>query len=420
MLKKKLRGGALYIAVFLSLVIAVLLSMIILMSYYHVIDYDSFLIEDKVQSNAVSALNLCVASDEEIQASTIDLFENGDDSVMLKSRWWGCYKAIAVKAFKKNYAVQYNCLAGVSLPADTCLICPGKNKPLSVSGKTLFKGICFLPKQGIKTAYVDGQNFIGDRPVQGKIYVTNELPEPDKKFLERAEALLYNYTPVNDSILNTDEFLRKDSLTNSFLNKTILYHSNGIILLNNKVLQGNILIHSSRKIIVEKGCTISNVLLVAPKIEIKDKFSGSLQAFASDTLITGKDVALSFPSSLVVYSKQKGTEKKQPVLFVGENNIIKGQLFVYNNSTLVDKGAYARISQNSVVEGSIYCNGYLDLQAAVKGIVITNAFLLVTPSSVYENHTLNAQIDRSALSDYFSAGMIFSSKRKKNIAKWLN
>jgi hypothetical protein len=421
MLTRKLKGGALYIAVFLSLVIAVLLSMIILMSYYHIIDYDNFLIEDKVQSNAMSALNYCIASAEEIpEPKIVDLYENGDDSVSMKVRWWGCYRSVAVEAFRKGYEVHYNCLVGSGMPRDTCLITPGKSKPVSVSGRTEFTGICLLPKQGIKTAYVDGQNYIGDRPVHGSILAISQLPEADKGFMDRTESLLYNYSSLADSLLGMDQFLEKDSISNSFLQKTLLVHSDGVILLANKTISGNVLIHSSRKIIVEASCVTKDILLVAPKIEIRQKFKGSLQAFASDTLKTEKDVELMYPSSLVVFARDNKTEKKQPSLFIDENNRIKGQLIVINNSTNIDRTAYLRLSKESVLEGSLYCNGYLDLQAAVKGLVMTNSFLLVTPSSVYENHVLNATINRKELSDHFSAGMIFGSKRKKSIAKWVN
>jgi hypothetical protein len=171
---------------------------------------------------------------------------------------------------------------------------------------------------------------------------------------------------------------------------------------------------------VEASCTTKDILLIAPKIEIREKFRGSLQAFASDTLKTEKEVELNYPSSLIVIAKDSKAEKKQPALFVDEKNHIKGQLIVINNSTQVDRAAYLRLSKESVLEGSLYCNGYLDLQAEVKGLVITNSFLLVTPSSVYENHVLNAIINRKALSDHFSSGMIFGSKRKKSIAKWVN
>jgi cytoskeletal protein CcmA (bactofilin family) len=393
------------------------------MSYYHIIDYDQFLIEDKVQNNAQSALNYCISLDEEIpMPKTIDLYETGDDSVSVKSRWWGCYKSIAVKAFKKNYSIQYNCLVGASLPKDTCLISPGKGRPLSVSGRSEFKGICLLSKSGIKTAYVDGQNYIGNGSVvKGLIKEIFELPEPDKAFQQRAENLLYNYSPIADSLISMDDFFQRDSISNSFLNKTLFLHSDGVILLSNKVLTGNILIHSSRKIIVDKSCVINNILVVAPKIEISEKFSGTLQAFASDTLKTGKDVTLYYPSSLVVYSKDtKPGEKKQPALFIDENNLIKGQLVMINASTGIDKYSYLRLSKESVLEGSLYTNGYLDLQATVKGLIMAQSFLLVTPSSVYENHVLNAIVDRSALSDHFSAGMIFNAKRRKSIAKWVN
>ena len=119
----KLKGGALYIAVFISLIIALLLSMIILMSYYHMVEYDSFLIEDKVQNNAKSAMNLCMElNEDQAELKTIDLYENSDDSISYKTFWWGCYKVVALNSFKKGYSLKYTGMFGASLPKDTCMI----------------------------------------------------------------------------------------------------------------------------------------------------------------------------------------------------------------------------------------------------------------------------------------------------------
>jgi hypothetical protein len=159
-------------------------------------------------------------------------------------------------------------------------------------------------------------------------------------------------------------------------------------------------------------------LCIAPKIEIKKKTIATLQALASDTIITEEDVQLSYPSSLVVFSKKEN--KKQPALIIGDKNKIAGQLICINNSNYPLSSCYLKLSKESELNGLIYANGYADIQAKVNGMVITNSLLLVTPSSVYEGHLLNAEIDRSKLSDYFLAGVLFEGKRKKGIAKWLD
>ncbi|MDP2384960.1 MAG: hypothetical protein Q8M29_01195 [Bacteroidota bacterium] len=416
----KLKGGALYIAIFISLIVALLLSMIILMSYYHMVEYDSFLIEDRIQQNAKSTLNLCLELEEDqSELKTIDLYDTQNDSVSYKTKWWGCYKMVAIKAFKKNTSLSYIGLIGNSLPKDTCLITTEKNKPISVAGKTLFKGTCLLPKAGTKTAYVDGQNFTGDKVVNGKIIQAgNELPNLNPQWLKKTEELSQAYNPSNDSILDFEYFLQKDSIENSFLNKTLFIHTDGVLLLSNKYISGNIVLHSSRKIIIENNTVITNIVCIAPKIEIKKKVQASLQALATDTIITEEEVILNYPSSLVVYSKKNN--QKQPALIIGEKNTISGQVVVINNSSDPMSSGYLKLSKESVVTGIVYCNGYLDFQAKVSGTVLTNSFLLVTPSSVYEGHVLNGEANRMDLSNYFVAGILFEGKRKKSIAKWLN
>lgn len=416
----KLKGGALYIAIFIALIIALLLSMMILMSYYHIIDYDNFLIEDKVQQNAKSGLALCIDLEEDqSELKTIDLYGEGKDSLSYKTKWWGCYKLIAVKAYHKNYSLSYLGLAGNTLPADTCFVTVEKNKPISVSGKSILKGTCLLPKAGTKTAYVDGQNFVGNKVIDGKtLQAPNELPKLNPLWTKKTEELLQAYNPVNDSVIDFDYYLQKDSISNSFLNKTLFIHTDGVLLVTNKFLSGNIVLHSSRKIIIENSNSIKNILCIAPKIEIKKRTVASLQALASDTIITEEEVQLSYPSSLVVFSKKEN--KKKPALIVGEKNRIVGQLLCINNSNDPMASCYLKLSKETEFSGLIYSNGYADIQAKVNGVVMTNSLLLVTPSSVYEGHLLNAEIDRSKLSNYFMAGILFEGKRKKGIAKWLD
>ena len=424
MLPRKLKGGALFISLFLSLVIAVLLSLIILLSYYSKLDYERFIIEQNVSNNAQSAIAICIAEDNLDENKVItDLYEEGKDSVEYSKKWWGCYKAICVKAFSKGFSRSYYFLAGSSLPIDTSLITKENGKALSLCGETVLKGMCMLPKAGLERAYIEGQNFVGDKLIDGDmLQAPATIPGINEKFIEYLEKKLSFQLLESDSLLDYETFLSKDSLVNSFLNRTLVVQSSGTILLSNKYIKGNILLFASNKIIIEENSHIEDALLVAPQIEIKDNFSGSLQAIASDTIKAGKEVHLNYPSSLTVLYKEDTTKgRKVPAIILDENSFCSGSLIALKKNegnSLVNP--LIKIGKESMIQGLIYSQGYTDLQGSLHGTLITNGFILVTPSSVYENHLLNATIDRKSLSDFFVAGLILNKNPGKKIVKWLN
>ena len=104
-----------------------------------------------------------------------------------------------------------------------------------------------------------------------------------------------------------------------------------------------------------------------------------------------------------------------------EKSFCSGSLLALKNNegnSLVNP--LVKLGKESMVEGLIYSQGYSDIQGNLHGTLITNGFILVTPSSVYENHLLNAVIDRKALSNFFVGGLILNKTGGKKIAKWLN
>ena len=280
MYPRKLKGGALYVAVFLSLVIAILLTLIILLSFYANLDYERFTIEQSVSNNAQSAITICMEDDNLEESKVIvDLYEEGKDSVEYSKKWWGCYKAISVKAFSKGFSRNFYFLAGYLLPPDTSIITKESGKTLSLCGETILKGICLLPKSGLERAYIEGQNFIGDKLIQGEMApAPPTIPSINEKFTAYLKSKLSFQLSESDSLLDYEVFLNRDSLVNSFLSKTLVVQSSGTIILSNKYIKGNILLLAGNKIIIEENCKIEDALLVSTQIEIQDN-QGKYQPF---------------------------------------------------------------------------------------------------------------------------------------------
>ncbi|MGZ3862804.1 MAG: hypothetical protein ACXVPN_10370 [Bacteroidia bacterium] len=424
MTPRKIKGGALYITIFISLIISIFISLIILLSYYSKINYEQFLIEQSVLNNAQSAIAICL-EDESLDENkvTADLYEEGKDSVEYSKKWWGCYKAICVNAHTKGFSRSFYFLAGSVLPSDTSLILKENGKALSLCGETILKGTCFLPKSGLERAYIEGQNFVGDKLIYGETQPSpNAIPSLNEKFIEYAEKKLSLQAQEGDSLMDYETFLNKDSIVNSFLERTLVIQSSGTILLSNKYIKGNVLLCAGTKIVVEENSFIEDALLVSPQIEIKDNFSGSLQGISSDTIRLGKEVKLNYPSSLTVLYKEDTTKSRQiPAIILDEKSVCNGSLVaIKKNEANSLVNPLIKLGKETKVQGLVYSQGYTDIQGSLTGTLITNGFILVTPSSVYENHLLNAVIDRKSLSQFFAAGLILDKNPAKKIVKWLN
>ncbi|HWY38552.1 MAG TPA: hypothetical protein VNY73_08335 [Bacteroidia bacterium] len=426
MFKKYLRGGALYLAIFISLIIAVLLSMLLLHSYYSAIDFRKFSIRQSVHRNMYSAFNY--ASSESFEPTNepliLDLYENQTDSVEIVKKWWGCYQVVGIRSSYKGISESMLCLTGTSFMKDTALVLTENNKPLSIAGKTELKGTCFIPKAGVKAAHIEGETFWGDDFIDGaQLPAPQQLPEINPSILKQFENLSTAASNA-DSLLTLDQLPAADTIKNSFLSKTLRIISVGKIVLEDIKFSGNVIIQSPVRIVVRKSCVLNNVMLMAPCIEIEDEFSGTLQALASDTILAGDEVTLNYPSSLILINKPvpDSTHKsiRVPALIIGEKCRIKGTLLACIKDGNFTNSIYLKIKKEAEIMGLVYSAGYMDIQGSITGTAFAKAFILNTASGVYEQHLLNAVIDRKSLSDFFAGGIIFKGKKANKIVKWLN
>ena len=426
MFSKRLRGGALYLAVFISLIIAVLLSMLLLHSYYSTRLFNQFYIRQKVHANLQSGFNYAVSNglDSTALPKMIDLYGEESDSVLLYKRWWGCYQVIAVKSQWKGISESMLCLTGISFPNDTALVLTENNKAVSVAGNTKLKGACFIPKAGIKPAHIEGETFWGDDIIEGQqLPAPTQLPEINKTILNQYETLINN-SGNNDSLLSWDQLPGDDTIKNSFLNKTLRIVTAGELVIDGKRFAGNIILQSPKKITVLKDCILYNVMLLAPSIVIEDEFTGTLQALASDSITTGEEVTLHYPSSLLLLNKPIiDTNRKSvliPAITIGEKCKIKGTIALCMNGGSVLNRMFLKINKDSEIYGLVYSQGYADIQGTVTGAVYAQSLILQTRSGVYEQHLLNAVIDRKSLSDFFVSGILLGNKQANKVVKWLN
>ena len=418
-----LKASALFYAIVVALIIALISSSLILFSYFNRLQFQSLQLQEKVLLNASSGINLMLANGPSFPLNKkhlIDLYGDETDSLLLWKKQWGAFEIAVSKAFFKEHESIKVAQVGANIHDDPqiALYLTDLDKPLSLCGKTMIKGICYLPKAGVKRAYIEGQSFIGDHLINGEVKESApSLPEANKELLESNLGYFSKQFEENDSIIFIEEQEVKDSVVHSFMQPTLLLYSDSKIILKKKYYLGNLRIVSSHSVYISADSHLKDVLIYAPHVEIEGGFSGNVQVFATDSIRIGKKCFLDYPSVIALVRTNKSPDNM--TLIVDEETTLSGVLLGYQESINNKMQLIMTIGKDAVIKGQVYAKGYVELKGRIFGSLTCHKFILSTPSSVYENHLLNATIDYSGLSPYFAGVSLVHDSPGKQVVKWL-
>lgn len=415
-----LKAGSLVYAIVISVVVAMISSSLILLSYFTSIHIDHFTDIERVQMNVSSGIRILLSDKAGIASGKqeLDLFGTGKDSVLLEKRSWGAFEVGISEGLSRQDRFSKIALMGGDFSEDStlALYLEDQDKPLSLCGRTVLHGTCVLPKAGLKRAYIEGQNFVGSKMTDGVVTQASQmLPLVNKVALDKITSFFLNRPNGNDSALLYEE--SPDTVIAGFSGKTVFLYSAGKIKMDSKKIAGNVVVISKKEIEIGTNAILQDIIVYAPKVRVEDGFSGNLQVFASDTLIIGKGCRLQYPSVVGLIRTEVSVDN--PAMFIKEKTEIEGIVFGCQEKYDNRKNLIVSLHNGVLLVGHLYCNGLLDLKGSVYGSVLCRKFILKTPSSVYENHLLNAVIDRTLLPKFFVGFGLMQEAPEKEIVKWL-
>lgn len=416
-----IKASALYLVIIIALVIGILCSSLIVVAYFYKQQYQQKFRSDKLEANSNSAVNILLGSDDDgfKDEKSFSLFGADDDSVSLKRIPWGIYDIGLAKTYIQHDTLYkaFSIASTVDSAKWAALYLIDEDRPLSVSGNTLILGQVFIPKAGVKEAYVDGQAYKGDKRI---VIGTQHNSEKSLPTLQQSRLHLLQTlgTPAkfNDTILP-----RTDSMNVSFFKPgRVINFKKKVTEIANIRLYGNIILLSDTTIIIENAARLENVLVFARAIQVKDGFTGTCQLFATDSIGVGKNCTFNFPSCLGVI-RNHNDKSTQGRIRIGENTTITGALFTYEKEksqlqTLID------IASNVKIYGQVYAMGLVQFNksAEIDGSVFTNRFLYKSTYTTYENYLINIKLDANGLSPYYLTSPLFSvSAKTQKVLQWL-
>lgn len=335
---------------------------------------------------------------------------------MVKKMAWGCFTLVDIKAKNAHFNLHKTGLFGTNASMDTALMVAEQNRPIGLAGKIKFTGSCYLPKAGVKSAYIEGTSFSDLNSIRSYIkQAPAYIPEIDENYLKSIEQTQSELNVYTDSLL---AFI-PDALNQSFKQKTAVIQQ-GSIVLNTQILFGNIKVIATNIITVENNCQLNNVLLIARKVIFKKGFKGTVHVIAKDSIVTEDECEFNYPSSFCVYSNISSVNSNPFVrgIFFGTQCKFKGGLLAANNK-LESSRMIVRLNEQFEMIGNIYSSNYADAQGNLYGFLFCKTLLLQTPSGVYENHLLNCMIDPKRYGVNLSVPSWFKQKENKSVcAQW--
>ncbi|MEM7104358.1 MAG: hypothetical protein AAF502_14565 [Bacteroidota bacterium] len=409
-----LPAKALFYALLVLLLTSILSGSLIMMAQINRLQFSQFQTRETLIRNANSGINLLRASGETLlNPKHIDLYGNGNDSVVLETTNWGVFKVGRSTAFSNRGNQQRVhtkiCLFGHRLEGiqRSALYLTDRNKPLTICGNARIKGTAFLPEAGIKRGFIEGQPYTGEQMIFGA------QKQSEKQIIGLGKAM--------EKILITNIDLEKlpfsmlgDSTHIPFTEKGIQIHDQ-IITIQNQILKGKVKLSATESVIIAKEATIEHVIIEAPNIIIESGFQGTLQAIASESLTVEPNVILNYPSALLLLP---GSENERFVS-IDRNAQISGVIIVFSDP-LTSNPAHFKLEETGHIIGQVVIAGVAEIRGAITGHLSCNALFLKTEASIYDNHLLDAELSYNELPDVFAGTTLFDSNAPKSIIKWLD
>lgn len=394
---KKLKASALIYVLVIALIGGIITSLFLLQFELSLKERDFYLRNYRLQSYVDSGIQFVIAAGSSLennQPFELDIIKP-EEKLTVTRKQWGIYSLALSKAQIGKSSQQKAVLIGsCSMNDKTGIYVANRKHAISVCGSTHLSGNSYLPEQGIKRAYIEGQNYEGAELHYGPLLKSKkEIPKLKTNFSETNFAYLNGRFDPQDSIVSIEELLT-DTLSNSFFNRTLVITSNGNIHLSSGLFQGNIIFYSPKKISIDEGVITNSIILFAKEIEIQQNNSSNLQAFCTQSILLKKESHLYFPSALVLLNEgdKEAEESKNPEILLEENSRLNGSLIALRKFYHPKLHLTLSLDKNALVVGEAYTNDRAQIKGEIDGSLYCNTLYLKTSSSVYENYLLNAKI----------------------------
>ena len=420
----KSKAGAMQMVVFVAAIIAILLLSFVLLNYVHITfsKKTARMIDLIERANLIVQLHL-LNKDSKLKETLNWLEEDGIKSE-INSGQWGVFGLLQVNTSFRRERYTKIVLTGGMLEKETALFLQDKDHPLILVGNSKIIGDAYLPRRGFREGSIAGESHYGNVTLSGRSEVSTAM-------LPKFGFDIFNEVMNLKALANKNSSQIKESdtirhLFNSFKNPAMVIESD-LAGLKNKSFSGNILIFNNQEIEIDSTVQLNDVILVAPKITLKEGVKGSFQAIATTTINVENNCHLDYPSALLLlkntdtfYDIPSDRNPQNSNITIENHSTVNGFVGAFENSYSNKESHHSliKLSRLATVNGQVYCEKDLELLGSVSGNVTTGSFISKVQGNLYLNHLYHGAINAELLTTEF-VGPLMENSKKKGLVKWL-
>lgn len=397
---KSIKGGALVYAILFMFICGVLLTILFqLADYTKKLEHAQYK-KNQLQYNLKSGLAIASSIDFDYSSSWVamKLFGDINDSVAIKKVIWGEYDIAACISYSGNDSIYSAQLLGNKFVPEYSLYISEQNSPISIGGTTKLSGKLFIPKKGLKRANINDQPYERTRIHYGSVSKSKkDLPSFKHQYFSN---LMYINENVDDQIIYRNYLIDED-FTNSFKNNSITIEASNNLSISNCTISGNIKILCNGEVYIDSTSNISGVIIYCDMLYVDEGFKGDFQAYARDSAIIEENCILKYPSSIISMSKN---DSSSLYIKLGEHSSLAGSLVAFEEKLNRKNMPTIALMENSVFQGYLYTNGYLDARGVIAGQASCRKTIYKNDEISAENTLINAIINQHNIHPEFCVG----------------
>ncbi|UII30393.1 hypothetical protein LVD17_19055 [Fulvivirga ulvae] len=404
-IKFTVKAGVLSYVLVISIISAMVCASLIMLGYYYRISFIDYTQSDLLFSNAESGINYLLANEENIpegKAIKLDLSESTE--TVVKKDQWGIFTVGSSHASSGRQRTTKIGYIGSDIEALPCLYLADHGDPLYLVGDTRISGTAYLPGGNARQGFLNNTSFTGMELVNGLTHKSaKELPSVRQDLVSHIQFMQENFM---DHVAEGE----MEGRVNSFKNAPLVFYSPSSMVIN-ETMKGKILIISEESISLSGLSKLEDVILMAPYVEIKNGFEGTVQIFATDSIKMNSQASLLYPSALVLNSSSKG------VISIETNTVVEGAVLAVGNGSPRER--ILKMGHNTFIDGSIYVQGNVQFSGRISGSLICENIVLQTPSAIHKNYLQHARIENIARAFSMYVPDFTALEASKGIMKWL-
>lgn len=402
----KLKSYALVFTISICLIISLLCLAALMLLEFNLYIYDNTYLIEKNSKNFRDGINWALKNIEKLRPEEIfHIIISDSEKIDLKLTDHGVFRVISVCSILKKDTISRSFIVGYRSSKDKpTIFIPKKDNRLSLIGKNEFCGRLTIPKGQFKIESLPNVlNSNLDYNCAKVFTSTTELPQ------------ILNWFNLQNSLNKKgvkNLSYRAKKMHQSFIDSTMKFKINEPLVFDSKIdFYGNVIIESNSTVVINNGSKLENVVIFAPYIRVESGFEGSLQLFATDSIVISANVKMNYPSALLLTNSRSSIH---PKIFIGEHSSLEGILYCDQRNAVIigEKG--------SKMLGTLYNMGKTNIETQIEGSLFAESLIRNYRGVAYKDFFIDNVINSIDLNEHFLECEQFFGTERPNILKWVD